>query len=301
MARARKPNLAARIRQKRLTSAPPPPDEEVVVRVAPLTPPPDLAPPAARVEAIDVTSLAPVARTSVAAPTAPAPADEVPAGVPVSSPSRWGVVVGALAVAAGVLIGARLMRRPHPPAAAPVAAVTQAAPPAEPVPPPPPIEPAAPPAPASATAAAGEGEAPAASAANSAAPPPTAAPQATNAVAAAAPAPSSAADTPAPVAAPTSAPSAAPAAAPDEKVASARALREESLELLKKSKNREAMVKATAAMEADPTDAMPYLVLGSALQDAGRWREARGAYELCVKNASPRGMVEECHAMLRRR
>jgi Flp pilus assembly protein TadD len=105
------------------------------------------------------------------------------------------------------------------------------------------------------------------------------------------------------VEAPSPPPSALPSSAPvasEDKVASARALREESLALLEKSKDREAMTKATAAMEADPTNAMPYLVLGSALQDIGHWREARNAYELCVKNAT-RGMVEECHAMLRRR
>jgi hypothetical protein len=45
---------------------------------------------------------------------------------------------------------------------------------------------------------------------------------------------------------------------------------------------------------------MPYLVLGSALQEINRWREARRAYELCVKNAR-KGMVDECRAMLRKR
>jgi Tfp pilus assembly protein PilF len=78
------------------------------------------------------------------------------------------------------------------------------------------------------------------------------------------------------------------------------ALRDRALELLKKSKNPEAMDAASAALEADPTDAMPYLVLGSALQDAGHWREAHRTYELCVKNAT-RGMVGECRAMLRSR
>jgi cytochrome c-type biogenesis protein CcmH/NrfG len=93
-----------------------------------------------------------------------------------------------------------------------------------------------------------------------------------------------------------------------EEAASAAGLRDEALDLLKKAKNPEAMAaenpeamaKASAALEADPTDAMPYLVLGSALQDAGRWREAHRAYELCVKNAK-HGMVDECRAMLRAR
>jgi Flp pilus assembly protein TadD len=81
---------------------------------------------------------------------------------------------------------------------------------------------------------------------------------------------------------------------------SATTLRDHALALLERAKNPEAMAAARAAMDADPTDAMPYLVLGSALQDAGRWREANRTYELCVKTAT-KGMVDECRAMLRRR
>ncbi len=94
----------------------------------------------------------------------------------------------------------------------------------------------------------------------------------------------------------------APAAEPpvSEAAANASALRDEALKLLEKAKNSEAIVKASAALEADPTDAMPYLVMGSALQDAGRWREGHHAYELCVKHAK-HGMVDECRAMLRAR
>jgi Flp pilus assembly protein TadD len=91
----------------------------------------------------------------------------------------------------------------------------------------------------------------------------------------------------------------APATSDDQAI-DAKALRDEALELLKKAKNSEAMVAATKALEADPSDAMPYLVLGSALQDAGRWREATRAYQICAKTAK-RGMVDECRAMLRRR
>lgn len=93
---------------------------------------------------------------------------------------------------------------------------------------------------------------------------------------------------------------AASVATRDERATSAVALRDRALELLKKSKNSEAMEAASAALDADPTDAMPYLVLGSALQDAGHWKEAHRAYELCVKNAT-KGLVGECHAMLRSR
>jgi hypothetical protein len=81
---------------------------------------------------------------------------------------------------------------------------------------------------------------------------------------------------------------------------SAKALRDEALHLLEKFKNREAIDKATAALDADPTDAMPYLVLGSALQDTGNWRQAHRVYELCSKTAK-HGMVYECRAMLRSR
>jgi hypothetical protein len=101
---------------------------------------------------------------------------------------------------------------------------------------------------------------------------------------------------------PASEPSAVATTVPavSERTASAEALRDQALDLLKKSKNPEAMETASAALEADPTDAMPYLVLGSALQDAGHWKEAHRAYELCVKNAT-KGMVSECRAMLRMR
>ncbi len=78
------------------------------------------------------------------------------------------------------------------------------------------------------------------------------------------------------------------------------ALREQALELLKRSRNPEAMNAARAALDADPTDAMPYLMLGSALQETGHWKEAHHTYELCLKSAT-KGMVDECRAMLHRR
>jgi hypothetical protein len=97
---------------------------------------------------------------------------------------------------------------------------------------------------------------------------------------------------------PTASPSAEPAAAVE--TGSATALRDEALELLKRMKDPEAMSKARAALDADPKDAMPYLVLGSALQDMGQWKEANRTYQICAKVAT-KGMVEECHAMLRRK
>jgi hypothetical protein len=112
------------------------------------------------------------------------------------------------------------------------------------------------------------------------------------------PEPSAEATAPAPSAAAEPEPSASAPAAASEAAQSAHALRDEALSLLNKSKNPEAMVKASEALEKDPTDAMPYLVLGSALQDANRWKEAHHAYEVCTKTAK-KGMVDECRAMLR--
>ena len=80
----------------------------------------------------------------------------------------------------------------------------------------------------------------------------------------------------------------------------AEALSDQALALLKEAKNPEAAAAARVALDADPTEAMPYLVLGSALQDTGHWTEAHHTYELCVK-AAKHGMVDECRAMLRRR
>ena len=95
--------------------------------------------------------------------------------------------------------------------------------------------------------------------------------------------------------APPSASASASAARPD-----ATSLRDHALALLQEAKNPEAMAAARAALDADPTDAMPYLVLGSALQDTGKWPEAHQTYELCVKVAT-KGMLDECRAMLRRK
>lgn len=97
-------------------------------------------------------------------------------------------------------------------------------------------------------------------------------------------------------------PSASPSAPPSASAArsDATSLRDQALALLQEAKNPEAMAAARAALDADPTDAMPYLVLGSALQDTGKWPEAHQTYELCVKVAT-RGMLDECRAMLRRK
>lgn len=95
--------------------------------------------------------------------------------------------------------------------------------------------------------------------------------------------------------APSGEPDAKPAeAAPDP--AKAAALEKEALSLLNRGKRKEAIEKAREAIAADPSQAMPYLYLGSALQDSGRWKDGIEAYSECVRNAT-KGPVNECRAM----
>jgi hypothetical protein len=88
----------------------------------------------------------------------------------------------------------------------------------------------------------------------------------------------------------------APPAGEGANTARARELNAQALDLLKRRKSAEAVPIARAAIEADPDDALPYLYLGSALQDMGRWKDAMAAYDSCVKRAT-RGMIDECRAM----
>jgi tetratricopeptide (TPR) repeat protein len=76
----------------------------------------------------------------------------------------------------------------------------------------------------------------------------------------------------------------------------AKALTKETESLLNRGKRKEAMEKAREAIAADPSQAMPYLLLGSALQDSGKWKEGIDAYSECVRNAT-KGPVNECRAM----
>ncbi|EYF02202.1 hypothetical protein [Chondromyces apiculatus] len=106
---------------------------------------------------------------------------------------------------------------------------------------------------------------------------------------------------PAPTAQAEAAPSAeataqAPAGAPTPDPAEAKRLQKEALSLLNRGKNKEAVEAARAAIAADPTDAMSYLYLGSALQDSGKWKEGIAAYSDCVRTAKT-GPVHECSAM----
>jgi len=76
----------------------------------------------------------------------------------------------------------------------------------------------------------------------------------------------------------------------------AKELRKEALNLLNRGKMKDAIPAARAAIAADPSEAMAYLYLGSALQDTGKWKEGIEAYSECVRIAT-KGPVHECRAM----
>jgi colicin import membrane protein len=83
---------------------------------------------------------------------------------------------------------------------------------------------------------------------------------------------------------------------PPKPAADAVALKKETESLLNRGKNKEAIEKAREAIAADPTDAMPYLYLGSALQDTGKWKDGIEAYCECVRNAT-KGPINDCRAV----
>ncbi|WP_437657607.1 hypothetical protein [Sorangium sp. So ce1182] len=84
----------------------------------------------------------------------------------------------------------------------------------------------------------------------------------------------------------------APAASSED----ASKLKKEALSFLNRGRYKDAIEVSRAAIAADPTDALPYLYLGSALQDTGKWKDGLAAYSECVRNAT-KGPVHECRAM----
>jgi cytochrome c-type biogenesis protein CcmH/NrfG len=75
-----------------------------------------------------------------------------------------------------------------------------------------------------------------------------------------------------------------------------KALTKEAEAFLNRGNRKDAMLKAREAIAADPSEAMPYLLLGSALQDSGKWKDGIEAYSECVRNAT-KGPVGECRQM----
>ncbi|NUQ79478.1 MAG: hypothetical protein HUU21_38710, partial [Polyangiaceae bacterium] len=78
--------------------------------------------------------------------------------------------------------------------------------------------------------------------------------------------------------------------------ARAAALEKETVALLNRGKYKDAIEKAKEAIAADPEQAMPYLYLGSALQDTGKWKDGIEVYSECVRKAT-KGPVHECRQM----
>lgn len=73
-------------------------------------------------------------------------------------------------------------------------------------------------------------------------------------------------------------------------------LRKQAESLLDRGRYREAIEVSRDAIAADPTHALPYLYIGSALQSTGKWKDGIAAYSECVRNAK-RGPVHECSAL----
>ncbi len=71
-------------------------------------------------------------------------------------------------------------------------------------------------------------------------------------------------------------------------------LREQTLATLSAGRPAEALVWAQAFVDAEPDHALSYLCMGAALQDLGRVKEARKAYDACVRNAK-HGDATECY------
>ncbi|MBI5533052.1 MAG: tetratricopeptide repeat protein [Deltaproteobacteria bacterium] len=109
--------------------------------------------------------------------------------------------------------------------------------------------------------------------------------------------------TPAAPAPEAAAPDEVAAAAPDEEEEDAMPdpvqgadLRKQATAQLERGRYREAIESARAATVADPSHATAWLLLGSALQSTGKWKEGVEAYSRCAQMAA-RGPVWECRAM----
>ena len=66
----------------------------------------------------------------------------------------------------------------------------------------------------------------------------------------------------------------------------AQQLRREARALLESGKTREGVAKARAAIEADSSEAEPYILLAAGLQDLGQWAEAKTVFEQCVHRST---------------
>jgi len=82
---------------------------------------------------------------------------------------------------------------------------------------------------------------------------------------------------------------AAPSAAPAPSKADVR-------RLIERGHMRDGIAAARATIEADPSDAETYLLLGAALQELGQWKESTAVFGQCVEQAT-KGPKGECRAL----
>jgi tetratricopeptide (TPR) repeat protein len=78
--------------------------------------------------------------------------------------------------------------------------------------------------------------------------------------------------------------------------ADAPARKREARSLVNQGRMRAAIPAAEAAIEADPTDAESYLLLGAALQEIGQWKRSIEVFSRCA-HAATRGPIGECRAL----
>jgi TolA-binding protein len=83
------------------------------------------------------------------------------------------------------------------------------------------------------------------------------------------------------------------AAEPRPDPAQARELTRQALSLLERGNYRGAIEKATASVDADPTDANAYLYWGTALMELGKHKDAKAIFARCAESAT-RGPKHEC-------
>jgi hypothetical protein len=100
---------------------------------------------------------------------------------------------------------------------------------------------------------------------------------------------------------PTAAPTAPTEIAPAETAASAEPRapapsKSDVRRLIERGKIRDGVTAARATLEADPSDAETYLLLGAALQELGQWKESMVVFGQCVEQATV-GPKSECRAL----
>jgi hypothetical protein len=79
---------------------------------------------------------------------------------------------------------------------------------------------------------------------------------------------------------------------------SAKQEKESARAALEHGKRKDAVEAAQRSVDLDPTDAEAWLILGSAQQESGKWKDARESFVSCTKQAKL-GPIGECRMMLR--